>query len=154
MQIFDKNGIIERLLPSFGSKRVEYECFLLSSIMAVLLIRKNYPVWFKESNMLFEMIQATLPFYESTGLNSLNNPKMDEEKITKYIFERWGKYERSFVDPSRKDDFSDIHDLVFECKGDNYWVVKNIDISRLNFKISILECTNLMVNFGENSTAK
>jgi len=151
MEIFAKNNIVQRILPNFSTKRIEFECFLLSSIMMILLSRKSNLMWFEKNNMVFEMIQATLPFYESTGLNNINNPRLNEDQITKYIFERWGKYEKKLVDSFAENNFSALYELVHEFKATGAGSAALIELNKMRFKVSMLECFTLMSHFGENS---
>ena len=149
LKVFVENGIIETQMPSFASKRVEFECVILSSLIIMLMVRRVDSNWIEENGILYEFVDSIKEFYEQTNLNAQNN--FSEKELNNFVFERLGNYEQCLQELDLEGDMNSLYDLVYSVIDENPWFVGNQDLNRLNFKKSIIQTMTINAQLLDNA---
>ncbi len=146
MNNFVENGIIETLLPSFATKKTEFECFLLNSIMTMVATERKYPNQFKKENVFTEFTFACLEYYEKEKLYMPEQDFFDEDGVTKKLFEKWGDYENALGKLAETNDNAEIANMVFKPQFGMQSVVNEMPINIKKLRLSMMQT---MVLIGE-----
>lgn len=139
MNNFAENGIVETLMPSFETKKSEFECLLLNCTIVMSATERQYPSQFKNAGVFNEFTFACLAYYEVEKLFMPQKNYFDEEEVTKELFEKWENYEVGLGKLAETKDNSDIAEMIFGHRFGMQSVVNEMELNKNKLQLSIIQ---------------
>lgn len=145
MNNFSKNEIIETVLPSFATKKTEFECLLLNCIMVMTATERRNQQKFKKEGVFNEFTLVCLVYYEEEKLYMPEKDTFDEDIATKELFEKWNNYEQALGKLPKTGDNSEIAEMIFKPQFEIQRVVKEMALNKKKLELSMIQ-TMILIN--------
>lgn len=145
MNNFSENEMIETVLPSFATKKTEFECLLLNCIMVMTVTERRDKQKFKEEGLFNEFTLACLVYNEEEKLYMPEKDTFDEDIATKELFEKWNNYEHALSKLAKTGDNSEIAEMIFKPQFGMQRVVMEMALNKKKLEISMIQ-TIVLIN--------
>lgn len=114
MRNFVKYELIETLLPTMATKKIEFELFLLNTGKVIITLENQYPEILEKEGIVADFTNASLAFYKNEKLYLLHDDFFDEKIVSKIIFKRWSEYAIALSRLAETNNHSELTEMIFK----------------------------------------